>query len=416
MGRDAWQRIREIRQADVVLGIPSHRNGRTIGEVVDALVEGTRHYLGDLRVVLVNADGGSSDNTTRFVRNADAPANLEKMVTIYNGSAGKGSGVRAILEIATALEARACAVFDARVPGITAEWVPALVSPVLGGVDMASGCYRRSAYDTAVCDNLAYPFLRAVFRTDLRDPLASEFCLSQEMTKDLVMRDVWETDVSRFGINIWLTTEALLGDWHVGQVDLGTRQEGSIDPGSLTDYRILHAVGTLFRTLTIHRRRWVADPAFVSVPFIGERSPDCLVPCTGCQCQLMAGMREGLVEFGPLMATILPGDAIRAIQTISRMEPDQVTFPAGLWARVVYCFALAYNKGDGDPDRVADTFLSVLYGRITAYLNETRGLSCQQREQVTLGIVNAFEEARPGFLRQWNGYEPWMDTNELRFP
>jgi len=399
----------------VVLGIPSHRNGRTIGEVVDALVEGTRHYLGDLRVVLVNADGGSSDNTTRFVRNADASANMEKMVTIYNGSAGKGSGVRAILEIATALEARACAVFDARVPGITAEWVPALVSPVLGGVDMASGCYRRSAYDAAVCDNLAYPFLRAVFRTDLRDPLASEFCLAQEITKDLVMRDVWETDVSRFGINIWLTTEALLGDWHVGQVDLGTRREGSIDPGSLTDYRILHAVGTLFRTLTIHRRRWVADPPFVSVPFIGERSPDCLVPCTNCQCQLMAGMRKGLVEFGPLLATILPGDAVRAIQTISRMEPDQVAFPADLWARVVYCFALAYNKGDGDPDRVADTFLSVLYGRIAAYLNETRGLSCQQREEVTLEIVKAFEEARPGFLRQWNGYEPWMDINELRF-
>ena len=416
MGRDAWQRIREIRQADVVLGIPSHRNGRTIGEVVDALVEGTRHYLRDARVVLVNADGGSSDNTTRFVRNANVPENMEKLVTIYNGSAGKGSGVRAILEIATALEARACAVFDARAPGIQPEWVPALVSPVLGGVDMAAGCYRRSAYAAAVCDNLAYPFMRAVFRTDLRDPLASEFCLSQEMTKDLVMRDVWETDVCRFGINIWLTTEALLGDWQVSQVDLGTRGEGSLDPGSMTDYRILHAVGTLFRTLTIHRRRWMAERPLVAVPFGGERSADCHVPCSGCQRQLMAGMREGLVEFGPLLATILPGDAVKAIQAISRMTPDQVAFPVSLWARVVYCFALAYNKGDGDPDRVADTFLAVLYGRMAAYLNETRGFSCRERDEATMGIVAAFEGARPGFVRQWNGYEPWLDTNELRFP
>ena len=102
-----------------MLGIPSHRNGRTIGEVVDALVEGTSRYLGDMHVVLVNADGGSSDNTTRFVRNAELPPNMERMVTIYNGTSGKGSGIRAILEVATALEARACAIFEARAPGIT---------------------------------------------------------------------------------------------------------------------------------------------------------------------------------------------------------------------------------------------------------------------------------------------------------
>jgi len=399
----------------VVLGIPSHRNGRTIGEVVDALVKGTTHYLDDLRVVLVNADGGSSDNTTRFVRIADLPPNMERIVTIYKGTSGKGNGIRAILEIATALEARACAIFEARAPGITPEWVPALVNPVLSGVDMAAAYYRRSAYAGAVCDNFAYPFVRAVFGPNLRDPLANEFSLSQDMVTDLVMRDVWETDVSRFGINIWLTTEALLGNWDVGQVDLGFRGEGSIDPGSLTDYRILHAVGTLFRTLTIHRRQWVPEPRYVAIPFIGERSPDRHVPCpTGCQRMLMAGMRQGLASFGYLLDQILPPDAVKAIHTISHQQPDEVVFPVDLWARVVYCFALAYNKGDGDPDRVADAFLAVLYGRIAAYLCEVRGFSAEKREIVAERIVKAFEEARPGLLRQWNGYEPWLDTTELR--
>jgi glucosylglycerate synthase len=399
-----------------VLGVPSHRNGRTIGEVVDALVEGTTRYLGDLSVVLVNADGGSSDNTTRFVRNAELPPNMERMVTIYNGSSGKGSGIRAILEVAAALEARACAIFEARAPGITPEWVPALVNPVLSGVDLLAACYRRSAYAGAVCDNFAYPFVRAVFGTDLRDPLANELALSQAMVTDLVMRDVWETDVSRFGINIWMTTEALLGDWHLAQVDLGFRGEGSIDPGSMTDYRILHAVGILFRTLTIHRKQWVVEPPYIAVPFVGERSPDRHIACpTGCQRELMAGMRQGLTEFGHLLDQIVPPDAVKAIHAISRLPDDEVVFPVDLWARLVYCFALAYNKGDGDPDRVADAFLTVLHGRIAAYLRETRGLSAEEREAVANRVVRAFEEARPGFVRQWNGYEPWLDTTELRF-
>jgi len=70
LGDDARRQLMEIGGADVVVGIPSHRNARTIGEVVRAVAEGVTVYLPNQRVVLMNADGGSSDNTSRYLADA----------------------------------------------------------------------------------------------------------------------------------------------------------------------------------------------------------------------------------------------------------------------------------------------------------------------------------------------------------
>ncbi len=142
--QDAQDLVKRQGPFDVVVGIPSHRNARTIAEVVAAASEGIATYLPDQRVLLMNADGGSSDNTCRFLEDLEAPANVTKLVCVYDGAIGKGNGVRAIMEAAALSDARACALLDARCPGIAPEWLPALVNPVLGGGDMVVATYDRT--------------------------------------------------------------------------------------------------------------------------------------------------------------------------------------------------------------------------------------------------------------------------------
>ena len=77
----------------------------------------------------MNADGGSSDNTSRHVSDANVPGNVEKIVTTYEGPSGKGMAIRAILEATVELDARACLIVEARAPGITPAWIPALIKP-----------------------------------------------------------------------------------------------------------------------------------------------------------------------------------------------------------------------------------------------------------------------------------------------
>ena len=66
------QEVREfldqVGSADILVGIPSYNNARTIGHVVRAVQAGLAKYFPDRKAVLVNSDGGSTDGTMDIVR------------------------------------------------------------------------------------------------------------------------------------------------------------------------------------------------------------------------------------------------------------------------------------------------------------------------------------------------------------
>jgi hypothetical protein len=407
LGDDAWARIHEIGSADILIGIPSHRNGRTIGEVVRAVAEGIATYFPRQRVVVMNADGGSSDNTTRHVLETPMPENVEKLVTVYVGTMGKGTAIRAIFEAAAALEVQACAVIEARAPGITPQWLPSLIQPILSGHDLAVACYQRSAYSAALSDNLAYPFLRLFYNADLREPLAGEFCIAGDVAADMAGHDIWETDVSRFGINIWLMIQALVENKRVVQVDLGYRGETSGEPGLLQDARLLQTIGTLFRSLSVQRKIWQKELPLQRVPFHGGRCPDRPVPCPACADALLRSFLQGRKHYLEEWRQVLMPSTLGAVEALLAHSAATFEFPLPLWVQVALEFAVVYNRGEGDPDKVAEALLPLFYGRAATYMRQTEGMTPAEREKVVQEIVEAFTAAKPFFLKYWAEYQPW---------
>ncbi len=408
---DAQEQVRRLGPFDVVVGIPSHRNARTIGEVIDAIVEGISSYLPDQRVLLVNADGGSSDSTCRYLEELEVPANVTKLVCVYAGQMGKGNGIRAILEAAALGRARACAVLEARCPGITPEWLPALVHPVLAGNDVTLATYDRSPLASALTDNLVYPFVRMFFNADLREPLASEFCVSGAVAQDLVMRDVWETDVSRFGVNVWVTMQALADNRRIVQVDLGYRGDGRCDPGVLGDLRFLHMAGTLFRFLAVYRSLWQQELVPRAVPYVGARPAGQPLSSLEYVDALCTGYREGRATMGSLWQQVLSDDTLQAVLALGGAPEEAPEMSADLWAQVVIEFAVVYNRGEGDPDRVAEALLPLFCARAATYIREVDGLTREARAPIVDQIVRAFAVRKPNLITTWNNYRPWIDPS-----
>lgn len=58
----------KVKEADILIGIPSYNNARTIGHVVRAVTAGLAKYFPGARAVLVNSDGGSTDGTQEEVK------------------------------------------------------------------------------------------------------------------------------------------------------------------------------------------------------------------------------------------------------------------------------------------------------------------------------------------------------------
>ena len=131
-----------IRRADIVIGIPSYNNGRTIGHVVRAANAGLTKYFPQLTAVVINSDGGSTDDTRDAVLSAQVedshlmlfstpqPA-AHRLSFPYHGIPGKGSAFRLIFQMAKQLDAKVCAVVDSDLRSITPEWIDLLVRPIL---------------------------------------------------------------------------------------------------------------------------------------------------------------------------------------------------------------------------------------------------------------------------------------------
>ena len=412
LSADAKRELQALGTADILIGIPSHRNARTIEQVLEAVSECVRTHYRSQRVVLMNTDGGSSDNTVKLVEDAGVPSNVRKLLTAYEGTTGKGTGTRSIFEAAQALNARACLVLEARAPGIAPEWIKALVDPVLTGDHMTIPCFQRSGYAAALGDNLFYPFMRMFLNTNLRQPLMSEFCVSGAFAADLAATDVWETDVARFGINVWVAIQALTQSLRVSQVDLGSRGDDSSDPGTALDARFLHSVGSLFRLLTVHSRQW-QEGLPRRVDFVGPRCPDRVLPCEDCRDVLVQALRDGEERYGHLWGAILHADTHRRVLEALSQDVEAFSFPLDLWRDLVLEFAVVFNQGEGDPDKVVEALLPLFYGRAASYTRKIEGLSVLEREAEVERIVQAFVEGRPKFEEQWDTYRSWDEDTPI---
>jgi glucosylglycerate synthase len=219
----------EITETDLLIGIPSYNNARTIGHVVRAVTAGLAKYFPNVKAALINSDGGSTDGTqdeVRRIRFEDFKTILvshpvypiHRIVTPYHGIPGKGSAFRAIFETAARLRARACAVVDSDLRSITPEWVELLLRPIYdGNFDYVAPLYRRHKFDGTITNSIIYPLTRTLYGKRIRQPIGGDFGFSGRLASFYLAKDVWETDVARFGIDIWMTTLAIAEGYRVCQ-------------------------------------------------------------------------------------------------------------------------------------------------------------------------------------------------------
>src|SRR5215471_13530735 len=78
-----------VGEVDIVVGVPTHNDGRTVGQVVQAVRSGLLNYFPRERAVIINADGGSRDGTQDLVRAAaisdlSATSDLHALRTLHS--------------------------------------------------------------------------------------------------------------------------------------------------------------------------------------------------------------------------------------------------------------------------------------------------------------------------------------------
>ncbi|MCS7023696.1 MAG: cell wall biosynthesis glycosyltransferase [Bryobacteraceae bacterium] len=404
-----------IRRADIVVGIPSYNNARTIGHVVRAVYAGLAKFFPQLTAVIVNSDGGSTDRTRDEVLSArvddqhlllmSTPAIAAHRLSFpYHGIPGKGSAFRLIFEIAAKLEAKVCVVVDADLRSIAPEWMDHLVRPVLfAHYDLVTPYYHRHKYDGTITNNIVYPLTRCLYGQIVRQPIGGEFAISSRLFRRYLARNDWATDVARFGIDIWMTTVALAEGFHVCQSFLGAKLHDPKDPGSDLSEMLKQVVGSVFALMIEYEAVWKATRSTKPTEIFGFQFDVGVDPVNVRSDRMIRAFRQGCIDLAEIWRMALRAETFAGVRKLGLDPPPApFHFPDELWVNVIFDFACTYKRHPLERGHILSALTPLYLGRVASTVIEMEPFSSAEVEERIERLCLEFERLRPVLLANWD--------------
>lgn len=400
----ARRRLERLGRADIVVGIPSYNTAATVGHVLQTAVQGLQTYFPDRLGLVMVADGGSVDDTREAAEEVRVDSyNVETLVTIYRGLPGKGTAVRAILEAAEFLHAQACVLLDADLRSVTPEWIRNLAEPVLErGYDFVAPYYRRYKYDGTITNTIVYNLTRALYGLRIRQPIGGDFALSRAAALRYLDYDVWETDVARFGVDVWLTVTAIVHRFRVCQARLGTKVHAVKDPAEHLGPMFRQVVGTVFTLMQEHASFWKSVRGSQPVEIVGEEPPGRPEPFTISMEPLLEAFRLGVLYFGPLWQNILTPSVYHDLVELAYRPAEEFRLPIETWVRIVYDFAVTYKNWPRHKGKLLDIMLPLYNARVASLVNELADVPDAEAEALFDAQAAVFESLKDELVQKWD--------------
>lgn len=411
--KDIQSQLESVGTADIIVGIPSYNNVRTVGHVVKAVQAGFAKYFPDKKCLLVNSDGGSTDGTMELVQNVSLEdyqaillhhriSPIFKITTPYRGIPGKGSAFRTIFEIADVLRVKACAVVDSDLRSITPEWIELLIKPVMEqGYDYVAPLYHRHKYDGTITNSIVYPITRALYGKRVRQPIGGDFGFSGRLANFYLAKDVWNTDVAKYGIDIWMTTTAIANNFKVCQSFLGAKIHDPKDPGADLSSMLFQVVSAAFDLMETYPNIWKGIAGSEIVPTYGFEYAVGAEPVSVNLDKMIELFRLGVRELSGIWKDFLAGHITDFLAKAEKMSKEDFHIPEEIWTAIIYCFAVAYHKKNIDREHLLKSLTPLYVGWTASFVKETWDSDALEVEKKIEQLCVIYETSKPFLIENW---------------
>ena len=378
---------------DVIVGISSFNNSKTISNVVEKSAIGMKDYF-DSKGLIINSDGGSSDGTRDRFTQTDT-FDVPKVSFEYKGIPGKGSAMRSIMEIAHFLNAKVVVFLDADLRSVEPWWLERLAKPILNGkADYVAPYYTRHKYDGTITNQVCFPMTSILYGKKVRQPIGGDFGVGLKMIKLFLEKpeDVWNKDVAKFGIDIWMTTVALCEDGRIVQAALGAKIHDVKDPGKHLGPMFSQVVGTLFSLMQIYEKKWMdleITPGDVEVygEAVKEDVEEINVDLENLKRRAMEGVRENETTLLDLTENSIVRDVL-----------ERGTLGSEEWVKIVYDLSIAFRRKELE-DIVIKALIPLYFARVAGFVEETLSMSTEEAEKIIEDQLLLFHSMK-GYLKE----------------
>ncbi len=383
----------KIKKAEIIVGIPSYNEADNIAWVVKQISQGLQKYFPRKSAVIINVDNNSKDGTKEaFLK---AKSSVPKVyLSTRPGVKGKGNNFHNLFKFIKEHSSKINIVVDADLKSITPDWIRKLGRPIKKGYDFVAPFYNRNKRDALITNHFCHPLIYALLGRNISQPIGGDFAFSLEMVKHWLSKK-WSKDVYQFGIDIFMTTEAILNNFKICQADLGRKVH---KPSQLKlDSMFVQVATTLFEQLIINKRFWenkkvkriktfyrdeFKKPQPLSFEF--QRFKDV--------CQL------GFKADEKILKKVLTQDNYEKLKRHYELKRNGVD--ADLWSKIVYDFLYTYENFN-NKKKLIETLEVIAFCRFFCYARLIERVNSKRAEEEIAKQAETFRKHRNYLLDKY---------------
>src|ERR1700694_5041327 len=411
---DFLRQLINVGEVDILVGLPTHNNAKTIGSIVQTIQSGILRGFPRERAVIINADGGSRDGTPELVTggsiddvrpasNLYALRTLHAVSTKYASSPASEVAFRTILAAAELLRAKACVVMSPESANIEPEWLSKLLRPIYrDGFDLVTPTYRRHRFEGLLITNLLYPMTRALYGLRIREAYSPEFGFSGRLGSQFLGQNIWNDGTDGAGVELRLALSAITGKYRICQSFLGEKLHVERRGADLVP-ALRQTAGALFSALDAVFPVWSVVAGSEPAPTNGADHEVLQEPLRVNRKRLREMFSIGVSELESIFQSILSPPTLAELQRIARLGEEDFYYPAELWVKTVYEFAASYQKSVINRDHIIQALAPLFRGRAYTFLVEHRDTSAHDVENNIESLCLEFERLKPYLLEMWDG-------------
>ena len=384
----------KIKQANLIAGIPSYNEADNIANAVKQVDNGLAKYFSKYKAVIINVDNNSSDGTKEAFLNIKTKT-PKIYISTPPGVVGKGNNFYNLFNYTLKLNAQAVAVIDADLKSVTPNWVKWLFEPILKGYDYATPVYSRCEYDGSITNHICYPLIYGLLGYNIRQPIGGDFSFSSQLAEYWLERK-WYKTTKRYGIDIFMTMNAILGGFKIAQVGLGAKIHKPSAPklGPM----FYQVVDTLFNIMLDNKSKWLNTKEKAKIPFFGKKKFDqpqtLFIDYKGMKAISMFGFQSN----EDLLEDLLSAEVFEELKR--RYNKKNIVINNRLWYKIIYDALYAYDTTDFDSDLI-EALKALYFGRFISFFKRTLDQPFETCEDRILKQAELFRRNRDYFIEKY---------------
>jgi glycosyltransferase involved in cell wall biosynthesis len=401
---------KNLSDIEFIVGIPSYLESDSISFVTQQIDTGIQQYFGSMRSLIVNVDNHSEDDTKTAFLSTETKT-PKKYITTREGVRGKGNNLLNLLKFAHKHQntLKAALVIDADLKSITPEWVKNLADPILKGYDYCLPLYSRHQFDGTITNHICFPLIYGLLSKNIRQPIGGEFGFSPPLIEYWLSKK-WNPMVRNYGIDIFMTLNAIFGDFKICQTGLGAKIHKASAPklGPM----FTQVVTTLFDILLSHEKSWLEIPAEKPKPMKRFGLQE-LYPPQELKIDILdlkMRLREEYIPRKGLLKKYLNDYAMMTLENM--FDQDYYALHILMWTQVVYQLLHSYQLGSSSFRReIIEAMKPLYFARSITFNYLTWRYNVKYAEEAILEQAKAFASQKSYLIGLYiNGI--WKDVKK----